>query len=113
MNKAVNMQSDQKYQDYDIKTFGRGIAFFGKSFQHSLGIFQLSDGNIVNFLSIRKSKDIREFGVELYDSEGKFLYYSNLGENLDYDVRCLDSNDLFYAIGRKEYHKVIMFRLVY
>ena len=113
VNKAVNMQRDPKYQDYDVKTFGRGIAFFGKSFQNSLGIFQLSDGHIVNFLSVRKSKDIREFGVELYDSEGKFLYYSNLGENLDYDVRCLDSNDLFYAIDRKEYHKVILFRLGY
>lgn len=113
VNKAVNMQSDPKYQDYDIKTFGRGIAFFGKSFQNSLGIFQLSDGHMVNFLSIRKSKDIREFGVELYDSEGKFLYYSNLGENLDYNIRCMDSNDLFYAIERKEYNKVIMFRLGY
>jgi len=113
VNKAVNMQRDPKYQDYDVKTFGRGIAFFGKSFQNSLGIFQLSDGHMVNFLSIRKSKDIRELGVEFFDSEGKFLYYSNLGENLDYDVRCLDSNDLFYAIDRKEYHKVILFRLEY
>jgi hypothetical protein len=113
VNKAVNMQSDPKYQDYDVKTFGRGIAFFGKSFQNSLGIFQLSDGHMVNFLSIRKSKDIREFGVEFFDSEGKFLYYSNLGENLDYDVRCMDSNDLFYAIDRNEYHKVITFRLGY
>ena len=113
VNKALNMQSDQKYQDYDFKTFGRGIAFFGKSFQNSLGIFQLSNGHMVNFLSIRKSKDIREFGVELYDSEGKFLYYSNLGENLYYDIRCMDSSGLFYAIGRKDYHKVIIFRLEY
>jgi len=113
VNKAVNMQSDQKYQDYESKLFGRGIAFFGKSFQNSLGIFQLSDGHIVNFLSIRKSKDIRDFGVELYDSEGKFLYYSKLGENLDYDIRCMDSSGLFYAIERKDYHKVITFRLEY
>jgi len=113
VNKAMNMQSDQKYQDYDFHTFGRGIAFFGKSFQNSLGIFQLSDGLIANFLYIRKSKDIREFGVELYDPEGKFLCYSNLGENLYYHIRCMDSNDLFYAVERKDYHKVILFRLEY
>ena len=113
VNKAANVQSDQKYQDYDFHTFGRGIAFFGKSFQHSLGIFQLSDGHMVNFLSVRKSKGIRDFGVELYDPEGKFLYYSNLGENLYYDIRCMDSNDLFYAIEKKDYHKVIIFRLEY
>ena len=113
VNKASNIQSDQKYQDYDFHSFGRGIAFFGKSFQNSLGIFQLSDGHIVNFLSVRKSKDIREFGVELFDSSGKLLSYSKLGENLYYDIRCMDSNDLFYAIERKDYHKVIMFRLGY
>jgi hypothetical protein len=113
VNKAVNMQSDQKYQDYDSKTFGQGIAFFCKSFQNSLGIFQLSDGLIANFLYIRKSKDIREFGVEFFDSEGKFLYYSKLGENLYYDIRCMDSSGLFYAIERKDYHKVITFRLEY
>jgi len=113
VNKAMNMQKDPKYQDYDIKLFGRGIAFFGKSFQNSLGLFQLSDGHIVNFISIRKSKDVREFGVELYDSEGRFLKYSKLGENLYDDIRCKDSSDLFYAIDRKEYHKVITFRLGY
>jgi hypothetical protein len=113
VNKALNMQSDQKYQDYDFKTFGRGIAFFGKSFQNSRGIFQLSDGYIVNFLNIRKSKDFWEFRVELFDSSGILLSYSKLGENLYYDIRCMDSNGLFYAIERKEYNKVIMFRLKY
>ena len=113
VNKALNMRSDQKYKDYDFYSFGQGTAFFGKSFQNSLGIFQLSDGHIVNFLSIRKSKRLWEFGVELYDSEGKFLKYSKLGENLYYDVRCMDSNDLFYAIERKDYNKVIIFRLQY
>lgn len=113
VNKAMNMQKDPKYQDYDIQLFGRGIAFFGKSFQNSLGIFQLSDGHIVNFISIRKSKDVSELGVELYDSEGRFLKYSKLGENLYDDIRCKDSSDLFYAIDRKEYHKVITFRLGY
>ena len=113
MNKAVNMQKDPKYQDYDIGLFGPGIAFFGISFQNSLGLFQLSDGHIVNFISTRKSKDVRELGVELYDSEGRFLKYAKLGDNLDYDIRCKDSSDLFYAIDRKEYHKVITFRLGY
>ena len=110
VNKAMNIQRDQ---DYDFKSFGQGIAFVGKSYQNSLGIFQLSDGHIVNFLAIRKSKGIREFGVELFDSSGKLLSYSKLGENLNYDVRCMDSNDLFYAIERKEYNKVIIFRLGY
>jgi hypothetical protein len=113
MNKAANMQKDPKCQDYDIGLFGRGIAFFGISFQNSLGLFQLSDGHIVNFISTRKSKDVRELGVELYDSEGRFLKYAKLGDNLDYDIRCKDSSDLFYAIDRKEYHKVITFRLEY
>ena len=62
---------------------------------------------------MRKSKDVRELGVELYDSEGRFLKYAKLGENLSYDIRCKDSSDLFYAIDRKEYHKVITFRLGY
>lgn len=110
VNKAMNIQRDQ---DYDFKSFGQGIAFVGKSFQNSLGIFQLSDGLIVNFLAIRKSKGNWEFGVELFDSSGKLLSYSKLGENLYYDVRCMNSNDLFYAIERKEYNKVIMFRLKY
>ena len=113
VKKALNLQRDPKYQDYDFRSFGQGIAFFGKSFQNSLGLFQLSDGHLVNFLNIRKSKDNWEFGVEIYDSEGKFLKYSKLGENLYYDVRCMDSNDLFYAIERKDYNKVIMFRLQY
>jgi len=110
VNKAMNIQRDQ---DYDFKSFAQGIAFVGKSYQNSLGIFQLSDGHIVNFLAIRKSKGIREFGVELFDSSGKLLSYSKLGENLNYDVRYMDSNDLFYAIERKEYNKVIIFRLGY
>lgn len=113
VNKALNMQSDQKYQEYDFRSFGQGIAFFGKSFQNSLGLYQLSNGHVVNFLSLRKSKDIREYGVELYDSEGKLLSYSKLGENLYYNIRCMDSTGLFYAIERKEYDKVIMFRLEY
>jgi hypothetical protein len=113
VNKALNLQRDKKYQEYDFRSFGQGIAFFGKSFQNSLGLFRLSNGHIANFLSLRKSKDIREYGVELYDSEGKLLTYSKLGENLYYNIRCMDSTELFYAIERKEYNKVIMFRLEY
>lgn len=110
VNKVRNIPRDQ---DYDFKSYGQGIAFVGKTFQNSLGVFELSDGLIVNFLAIRKSKGNWEFGVELFDSSGKFLNYSKLGENLYYDVRCIDSNDHFYAIERKEYHKVITFRLKY
>lgn len=102
-----------KNPEYDLRAFGRGIAFLGKIHQCSLGIYQLSDGYIVNFLYLRRSKDIKELGVELYDSEGKFLKYSKLGENLYYNIRYLDSSDLFYAIEREEYDKVIMFRLAY
>jgi len=110
VEKVMDMQKDR---EYDFYSFQQGIAFVGDSFQSSLGLFQLSDGHIVNFLAIRKSKGIREFGVELFDSAGKFLSYSKLGENLYYDVRCKDSRDLFYAIERKDYHKVITFRLEY
>jgi len=110
VEKVMDMQKDR---EYDFYSFGQGIAFVGNSSQNSLGLFQLSDGHIVNFLAIRKAKGIWEFGAELFDSAGKFLNYSKLGENLYYDVRRLDSNDLFYAIERKDYHKVIMFRLGY
>ena len=76
-------------------------------------MFQLTDGKIVNFIEIRKSKEIREFGVELFDSTGIFLKYSKLGENLRYNIRCMDKNNLFYAIDRKEFSKVISFKLLY
>jgi len=109
--KAQEIKQDDL--DFDFKSFGPGGAFVGKPNQNSLGIYQLADGNIVNFLVIRKSKDIREYGVELFDSAGKLLSYSILGENLSYDIRCKDSSDLFYAIERKDYNKVIMFRLEY
>jgi len=102
-----------KDPEHDLRAFGPGIAFLGKIHQCSLGLYQLSDGHIVNFLYLRRSKDIKELGVELYDSEGKFLKYSKLGENLYYNIRYLNSSDLFYAIEREEYDKVIMFRLAY
>ena len=102
-----------KDPEHDLRAFGRGIAYLGKIHQCSLGIYQLSDGHIVNFLYLRRSKDIKELGVELYDSEGKLLKCSKLGENLYYNIRYLNSSDLFYAIEREEYNKVIMFRLEY
>lgn len=102
-----------KDPEHDLRAFGRGIAFLGKIHQCSLGLYQLSDGHIVNFLYLRRSKDIKELGVELYDSEGKFLKYSKLRENLYYNIRYMDSSDLFYAIEREEYDKIIMFRLAY
>jgi len=109
----VKKAMDIRDPKYDLKLFGQRIAFIGKTYQCSLGLYQLSDGHIANFLRIRRSKDLWELGVELYDSEGKLLKYSKLGENLYYNIRCMDSNDLFYAIERKEYNKVIMFRLGY
>ena len=107
------MEINRESKEYDIGSYGQGTAFLGKLYQTSLGIYKLPDGHIVNFLRIRKSIDIKEFGVELYDSSGKFLVYSKLGENLWYDIRCKDSSDLFYAVERKDYNKVIMFRLEY
>ncbi len=111
VKKAMKINRESK--EYDIGSFGQGIAFLGKLYQNSVGIYQLANGHIVNFLRIRKSKDIREFGIELFDSSGKFLSYSILGENLYYNICCKDSNDLFYAIERKDYNKVIVFRLEY
>jgi hypothetical protein len=99
--------------EYDFKSFGQGAAYVGKTHQSSIGIFSMSNGDIVNFLSLRRSKDLWELGVELYDSDGKFLKYTKLGDNLFYDIRCQDSNDLFYAIQRKEFHMVVIFRLRY
>lgn len=110
MNKALSLQ---KETDYDMKSFGQGIAFFSNSFQNSIGVYQLSDGLIVNFVNVRKSKEIREYWIEFYDSTGKLLTYRKLGENLNLDVRCKDSNDLFYVIDRREYHKIMRFRLEY
>jgi hypothetical protein len=51
--------------------------------------------------------------VELFDSTGKLLSYSKLGDDMNYDIRCMDSGGRFYAIERKEYNKVITFRLEY
>lgn len=110
VKKAMNLQRDK---EYDIRSFGQDIAFFCKSLQNSFGVFQLPDGHIANFIAIRRSREMREFGVELFNSSGKFSAYSKLGENLYYDIRCADSNGLFYAIDRKEYDKVIEFRLKY
>ncbi|MCX6563860.1 MAG: 6-bladed beta-propeller [Candidatus Aminicenantes bacterium] len=110
VQKAMSISKDQ---DYDFKSFGQGIAFIGKSFQNSLGVFQLPNGHIVDFLSIRKSKSSRELWVELFDSTGKLLSFSKLGDNMNYDIRCMDSGGRFYAIERKEYNKVIAFRLEY
>ncbi len=108
MEKVQNMPWDK---GYDFKTYSGGKAFIGKIYQATRGIYQLSDGYIVNFLSLKKATDLWELGIELYDPEGKFLHYTKLGDNLYYDIRCKDASDLFYAIDRKEYHKVITFRL--
>lgn len=99
--------------EYDFRSFGQGVAYFAAIYQASLGIFQLTNGHIVNFIQKRISNEVKEFGVEIFDSTGKFLFYSKLGENHFYDIRCMDENDLFYVIDRKEYHKILVFRLEY
>jgi hypothetical protein len=87
------------------------FSFFFAQEERSIGFWALRCH--VYFLSLRKSKDLWEWGVELYDSDGKFLKYAKLGDSLSYDIRCRDSNDRFYAIQRKEFHKVVIFRLRY
>ena len=109
-NKA---REEMKKQDYNFSTFAQGIQYVGRANLTSGGVFQLSDGNLVHFVSPYVSKRLWGFDVELYDPEGKLLSYSRLGENLSYDVRCKDSLDLFYAIHRRDYHKIIAFRLEY
>lgn len=104
---------DFRDPEYNFKLFGQGVVFVGKTIQRSRGVYKLSDGYIVNFLSLRKSKDLWELGAELFDKEGKFLHYTKLGDNLYYDIRRKDASDLFYAIDRKEFPKVITFRLEY
>ena len=106
-------QEAAKKNDYNLGYYGRKTHFVGNAFLKSLGVFQLSDGNIVHFMSTYVSKKDWGFDVELYDPEGKLLSCSRIGENLHYDMQCKDSNDLFYAIQRGEYHKVIVFRLKY
>ncbi|HDL19446.1 MAG TPA: 6-bladed beta-propeller [Bacteroidetes bacterium] len=108
VKKAMDMQKDRKY---DFYSFGQGIAFVGYSFQTSAGIFQLNDGRIVNFIHVRKSKQKREFGVELYDKTGKFLQYAKLGENTWYTIFCKDANDAFYTVDRKGFPKVLKFEI--
>jgi hypothetical protein len=106
MDKAVATQ-----RQYDFASFGQGIAYLGRAFQTSSGVYRLPDGTIVNFISIKRAKNLWELGVELYDDSGKLLSYSVLGQNLGYDIRCMDASGLFYAIERKDFHKVVMFRL--
>lgn len=110
VNKAMSVPRDQ---DYDFKSFGPGIAFIGKSFQNSLGVFQMPDLRIVNFLSVRASRTRRELWAELYDPTGKLLSFSKLGDDVSYDIRCMDSGGRFYAVERKDFNKVIAFRLEY
>ncbi|MBN1273191.1 MAG: 6-bladed beta-propeller [Candidatus Aminicenantes bacterium] len=109
MEKAKNVPDSE----YDFGSYGKGIIFLGVSYQCSLGLYQLSNGYIVNFIRIRKSKDLFEFGVEMYGPEGKLLKYSKLGENIYYDMCCMDSHEHFYAIERKDYNKIFIFRLEY
>jgi len=103
----------QKIKGYQFGSYGQGISFVGDHYQNSIGLFQLANNHIVNFINIYKPDDKIEHGVELYDEEGRLLSYSKLGEGLFSEICCKDSNDLFYATDRKEFHKVIVFRLEY
>ncbi len=108
---------------YDLQTFGRGVAFMGRTFQTSIGLFRLPSGAIANFLSVRNTKDsweeakrsgkksIFDLVVEIYDADGRLLTYAVLGPDLGYRIRCLDESGLFYATARQDYPKVVMFRL--
>jgi hypothetical protein len=106
VDKAIALQ-----REYEFGTFGRGVAFLGTAYQNSLGLFRLPDGRIVNFLSTRREKGRRDLAVELYDASGRLLTCSVLGENPALDVRRVDGNGLFYAIERKDFPKIVMFRL--
>lgn len=111
--KDINKAKKKKIKGYHFRMYGQGMSFVGNHFQNSIGLFQLTNSHIVNFINIYRPDNKLELGVELYDEEGILLSYSKLGEGLFSEICCKDSNDLFYAIDRKEYHKVIVFRLEY
>lgn len=67
----------------------------------------------MNFLSVRREKGRWDFAVELYDLSGRLLTYSVLGQNLGLDVRRVDGRGLFYAIEKKDFSKIVIFRLSY
>jgi hypothetical protein len=118
VQKAMGLQ-----RKYDFATFGRGVAFLGRSFQTSIGLFRLPSGGIVNFLSVRNTKEsgeeakrggkksIFDLTVEIYDADGRLLTYAVLGPDLGYRIRCMDESGLFYATAWQDYPKVVMFRL--
>ena len=101
----------QKEKGYQFAYYGRGVAFVGNSYQNSVGLYLLNSGHILHFVRKFMPDKTYEFGAELYNEEGQLLTYSKLGQDLFYEICCKDSNDIFYAIDRKEFNKVITFRL--
>jgi hypothetical protein len=106
VTKAMALQ-----REYELGMFGRGIAFLGTVYQNSVGLARFPSGELVNFLSIRRAKGRRDLAAELYDAQGRLLTFSRLGSDLGLDIRRIDGTGLFYAIERKDFPKVVMFRL--
>ncbi|MBU1337807.1 MAG: 6-bladed beta-propeller [Acidobacteria bacterium] len=102
-----------KEKKYTFQTFYYGVSFVGNEYQTSNGLFQLTDGHMVNFVILSLEKEKYEFGVELYDSTGRLLSYSKLDDAYYGEIHCKDSDDCFYVVNRKDYNKVIKFRLEY
>jgi hypothetical protein len=119
VQKAMGLQRQR-----DFASFGRGVAYLGLSFLTSRGVFRMPSGEIVNFISIRKgkepvdaairkSKNLWDLAVELYDSAGRLLSHTVLGPDPGYDIRRMDPSGLFYAVEQKDFPKVVIFRLKY
>lgn len=107
------MRKVSKQKDYSFRTYGQGVFFTGEHYQVSIGLFRLNNGHIVNFVRWNKEKDKPEFGVELYDPNGRLLSCSQLEDIHLMEILCKDAADCFYGINRKDFHKVVKFRLVY
>ena len=119
VQKALGLQ-----RKYDFASFNGDVAYLGRSFLTSRGVFRLPTGDIANFLLIRKGtgpvepasledRNLWDLAVELYDREGRFLSSTVLGPDPGYDIRRMDASGLFYAIDQKDFPKVVTFRLKY
>ena len=102
--------------DFDFSSYGPFGAYLAKVFQASDGVYELNDGKIVVFVNYRLGpRWQREYGMQLFNKDGKFLAYINLDKdrNTRGAVACKDAEDNFYAVDYTEYPKVLKMRLVY